>query len=208
MNVKIIKNLVLFIVLPLAVLFLFIWQLDNLEKFFKQYPHAFDGLTSALALVATTISIVIAYKSYKNSVEQEIRKEQKQSNLLKDAINRKTQKLRTRINTVNLEYTVNHEVEGLDLLYTMMKDKDTQSDILEFKDIIDKALSENPTGFTEKDTELISNRIMKLENLSVMVGIYMKNEGKESSTTPQGALGGNSLKKYIQQSIDAVTNEI
>lgn len=207
---KIFINLILCIGLPLAVLGLFIWQLDNLEKLFKKYPHAFDGLTSALALVATTISSVIAYKSYKNSVEQEIRKEQKQSNLLKDAINRKTQKLRIRINTVNLEYTVNHEVEGLDLdlLYTTMKDKDTQSDILEFKDIIDKALSEHPTGFTEKDTELISNRIMKLENLSVMVGIYMKNEGKESSTTPQGALGGNSLKEYIQQSIDAVTNEI
>lgn len=204
---KVVSNLFLYIVLPLLICVLFIWQVDNFESFFKQYPHAFDGLTSILALVATTISIVIAYKSYKNSVEQEIRKEQKQSNLLKDAINRKTQKLRTRINTVNLEYTVNHEVEGLDLLYTVMKDKDTQSDILEFKDIIDKELSENPTGFTEKDTELISNRIMKLENLSVMVGIYMENEGEGSSTTPQGALGRNSLKEYIQQSIDAVTNK-
>lgn len=202
------KNLFIYIGLPLVVLVLFIWQLDNLEKFFKHYPNAIDGATLVFVLITTTVSIVIAYKSYKSSVEQEIRKEQKQSNLLKNAINRKTQKLRTRINTVNLEYTVNYEVEGLDLLYTVMKDKDTQSDILKFKDIIDKVLSENPTGFTEKDTELISNRIMKLENLSVMVGIYMENEDKGSSTTPQGDLGGNSLKEYIQQSIDAVTNKI
>lgn len=202
------KNLFLYIGLPLVVLVLFIWQLDNFEKFFKHYPHAVDGATLIFLLVTTTISIVIAYKSYKNSIEQEIRKEQKQSNLLKSAINRKTQKLRTRINTVNLEYTVGHEVEGWDLLYTVMKDKDTQADILEFKDIIDEALSENPTGFTEEDTELISNRIMKLENLAVTVGIYMKNEGKESSTIPQDAFGGDTLKEYIQKSIDAVTHKI
>lgn len=202
------KNFISYIVLPILVLALFIWQLNNLEKFFKKYPHAVDGATLVFLLVTTTISIVIAYKSYKNSIEQEIRKEQKQSNLLKSAINRKTQKLRTRINTVNLEYTVGHEVEGLDLLYTVMKDKDTQADILEFKDIIDEALSENPTGFTEEDTELISNRIMKLENLAVTVGIYMKNEGKESSTIPQEAFGGDTLKEYIQKSIDTVTHKI
>lgn len=48
MNVKIIKYLVLYIGLPLAVLCLFIWQLDNLEKFFKKYPHAVDGVTKAM----------------------------------------------------------------------------------------------------------------------------------------------------------------
>lgn len=197
-----------FIVPPILVLALFIWQLDNLEKFFKQYPHAVDGATLVFVLVTTTISIVIAYKLYKNSIEQEIRKKQTQSNLLKSAINRKTQKLRTRINTVNLEYTVGHEVEGWNLLYLVMKERDTQKDILEFKNIIDEALSENPTGFTEEDTELISNRIMKLENLAVMVGIYMKNEGKESSTIPQEAFGGDTLKEYIQKSIDTVTHKI
>lgn len=201
------KKLGLYITLILVVLVLFtlfIWQLDNIENFFKQYPHTVDGATSIFLLVTTTISIVIAYKSYKNSIEQEKRKEQKQSNLLKIDINRKTQKLRTSINTVNLEYIVRHEVEGLDLLYTVMKEKDTQSDILDLKDIIDEALSENPTGFTEEDTELISDRIMILDNLSVIVGIYMKNESDESRTS----LNVNSLKKYIQQSIDTVTNEI
>lgn len=202
------KNFFSFIVPPILVSALFIWQLDNLEKFFKKYPHAVDGATLVFVLVTTTISIVIAYKSYKNSIEQEIRKKQTQSNLLKSAINRKTQKLRTRINTVNLEYTVGHEVEGWNLLYLVMKERDTQKDILEFKNIIDEALSENPTGFTEEDTELISNRIMKLENLAVMVGIYMKNEGKESSTIPQEAFGGDTLKEYIQKSIDTVTHKI
>lgn len=208
MNVKIIKNLVLFIVLPLAVLFLFIWKLDNLEKFFKQYPNAIDGATLVFLLITTTLSIIIAYKSYRNSIEQEIRKEQKQSKLLKITINRKTQKLRTRINTVNLEYTVKHEIDDFDLLYTVMKERDTKVDILEFKDILDKALSENPTSFTEEDMNLIINRSIKLENLAFMVGSYVISEGNESNTIPQEALGGITVKGYIQQNIDAVTEEI
>ena len=202
------KNLFSYIVLPLIVLGLFIWQLDNLESFFKQYPNAVDGATLIFILVTTTISIVIAYKSYKNSIEQERRKEKRQSNRLKNDINRKTQKLRTRINTVNLEYIVNHEVEGSDLLYTVMKDKNTQKDISKFKNIIDEALSENPTVFTEEDAELISNRIMQLENLLVMINIYMKKEDDESTTIPQEVLNGNSLKEYIQQNIDTVTKRI
>lgn len=161
---KTIKNLVWLTVLPLATLFLLIWEMDNLEKFFKQYPHAVDGVTSIFALVVTTISIVIAYKSYKNSIKQEIRKEEKQSNLLKLSINRKTQNLRTRINIVNTEYVTKHEAEDFDLLYMEMPRKDTHKDVLE------NTISENPTGFTEKDAILISNRIVKLENL-VFIGI-------------------------------------
>ncbi|MCD8898503.1 hypothetical protein [Mammaliicoccus sciuri] len=198
----------LYIVLPLVVVGLFIWQLDNLEKFFKQYPNAIDGATLVFLLITTTLSIVIAYKAYRNNIEQEIRKEQKQSKLLKISINRKTQKLRTRINTVNLEYTVKHEVEGIDLLYILMKEKNTQRDILEFKDILDKALSENPTDFTEEDVNLINDSSIKLENLAFMVVSYVKSEGGEINHTPQEVLGGLTVKKYIQRNIKAVTEKI
>lgn len=201
------KNFISYIVLPILVLALFIWQLDNLEKFFKKYPHAVDGATLIFVLVTTTISIVIAYKSYRNSIEQEIRKQQKHSNLLKFSINRKTQNLRTRINTVNIEHTVNHETEK-DLLYIEIERKDTQADILKYRDILDKALSENPTGFTEEDAELISNRIMKLENLAFMVSIYMHNDSDELNKTTQEVLGTKSLKRHIQERIDAVTHKI
>ena len=198
----------LYIVLPLVVVCLFIWQLDNLEKFFKQYPNAIDGATLVFLLVTTTLSIVIAYKAYRNNIEQEIKKEQKRSKLIKISINRKTQKLRTRINTVNLEYTVKHQVEGFDLLYTVMKEKDTQRDILEFKDILDKALSENPTDFTEEDVNLINDSSIKLENLAFMVGSYVKSEGAEINHIPQEVLGGLTVKKYIQRNIKAVTEKI
>ncbi|WP_192945742.1 hypothetical protein, partial [Staphylococcus cohnii] len=205
---KIFINLILCIGLPLAVLGLFIWQLDNLEKFFKKYPHAIDGATLIFVLVTTTISIVIAYKSYKSSIEQEKRKEQKQSNLLKVSINKETQKLRTRINTVNLEYAVKYETKDFDLLYTLMEEKDTSADILEFKNILDKATSENITGFTEEDANLIIHRSRKLENLAFMVNSYMINEGSGSNTTPQELIGGKTVKEYIQRNIDAVTKEL
>ena len=198
----------LYVIALLIVIGVFIWQLDNLEKFFKQYPHAIDGGTSAFVLFTTTLSIIIAYKSYRNNLEQEIRKEQKHSNLLKNLINRKTQKLRTRINTVNLEYTVKHKIEGFDLLYIVMKEKDTKKDISDFRDIIEDVLSENPTGFTEEDTKLISHRIRTLENLSFIVGGYMMSEGDVSNTEPQAVFGGNSTKEYIQKNIDAVTRAL
>jgi len=59
---------------------------------------------------------------------------------------------------VNTEYVTKHETEDFALLYTEMQRKYTHKDILE------NAISENPTGFTEKDAILISNRIAKLEN--------------------------------------------
>ena len=136
---------------------------------------------------------------FTNSIKQDIRKEEKQSNLLKLSINRKTHNLITRINTVNTEYVTKHETEDFDLLYMEMQRKDTHKDILE------NTISENPTGFTEKDAILISNRIVKLENLAFMVGIYRNNEDNKFNKITQEALGMNSLKGEIQQRIDAVT---
>lgn len=136
---------------------------------------------------------------FTNSIKQDIRKEEKQSNLLKLSINRKTHNLITRINTVNTEYVTKHETEDFDLLYMEMQKKDTHKDILE------NTISENPTGFTEKDAILISNRIVKLENLAFMVGIYRNNEDNKFNKITQESLGMNSLKGEIQQRIDAVT---
>lgn len=202
------KNLLIYIGLPLVVLSLFIWQLDNLETFFKQYPNAINGATLVFLLITTTLSIIIAYKSYRNSIEQEIRQQQKKSKLLKISINRKTQKLRMRIKLVNSEYAVRHEVEDFDLLYEIMKERNTKKDILEFKDILDKVVLENPTNFTEEDMNLIINRSMKLENLAFMVIGYMGSRGDELDNIPQELLGGRTVKEYIHHNIVAVTDKI
>lgn len=80
---------------------------------------------------------------------------------------------------MNTEYVTKHETEDFALLYTEMQRKYTHKDILE------NAISENPTGFTEKDAILISNRIAKLENWTFMVGIYMNNENDEFNKITQ-----------------------
>ncbi|WP_311063120.1 hypothetical protein [Staphylococcus epidermidis] len=72
MNMKTINKIVswfLYIGLPLVVVGLFIWQLDNLEKFFKKYPNAIDGATLVFVLITTTLSIIISYKSYKSNIK-------------------------------------------------------------------------------------------------------------------------------------------
>lgn len=61
----------LFIIVPLIVIGVFIWQLDNFEKFFKQYPNTIDGGTLLFVLVTTTLissdlSALILESDYKD----------------------------------------------------------------------------------------------------------------------------------------------
>ncbi|PTF24741.1 hypothetical protein BUY31_06895 [Staphylococcus cohnii] len=203
MNVKIIKDLVLYIGLPLVVLCLFIWQLDNLEKFFKKYPHAVDGGTLLFVLITTTISIIIAYKSYKTSTNQVEKAEKRQSELVKRLLNNKTQHLRTRINTVNLEYFGDYEIEGVDLLYMTMNEKDTQEDIKNFIEIIKQIHEDKLNQLTLEDEKLVYDRVFMLNSLLALVNIYMDRTTNKLVTDKQ--LKEFGIKNTIQKRIDEVT---
>ena len=200
---KIIKNLVLYIGLPLIVLCLFIWQLDNLERFFKKYPHAVDGGTLLFVLITTTISIIIAYKSYKTSTNQVEKAEKKQSELVKRLLNNKTQHLRTRINTVNLEYFTDSEFEDMDLLYITMNEKDTQEDIKNFIEIIEQIHEDKLNQLTLEDEKLIYDRVLMLNSLLAFVNIYMNRTTNKLITDKQ--LKEFGIKENIQKRIDEVT---
>lgn len=203
MNVKIIKDLVLYIGLPLVVLCLFIWQLDNLEKFFKKYPHAVDGGTLLFVLITTTISIIIAYKSYKTSTNQVEKAEKRQSELVKRLLNNKTQHLRTRINTVNLEYFGDYEIEGVDLLYMTMNEKDTQEDIKNFIEMIKQIHEDKLNQLTLEDEKLVYDRVFMLNSLLALVNIYMDRTTNKLVTDKQ--LKEFGIKNTIQKRIDEVT---
>ncbi|WP_133170355.1 hypothetical protein [Staphylococcus cohnii] len=200
---KIIKDLVLYIGLPLVVLCLFIWQLDNLEKFFKKYPHAVDGGTLLFVLITTTISIIIAYKSYKTSTNQVEKAEKRQSELVKRLLNNKTQHLRTRINTVNLEYFGDYEIEGVDLLYMTMNEKDTQEDIKNFIEIIKQIHEDKLNQLTLEDEKLVYDRVFMLNSLLALVNIYMDRTTNKLVTDKQ--LKEFGIKNTIQKRIDEVT---
>lgn len=200
---KIIKDLVLYIGLPLVVLCLFIWQLNNLEKFFKKYPHAVDGGTLLFVLITTTISIIIAYKSYKTSTNQVEKAEKKQSELVKRLLNNKTQHLRTRINTVNLEYISNYEFEDMDLLYTTMNEKNTQEDIKQFIEIVEQIHEDKLNQLTLEDEKLIYDRVRVLNNLMTFVNVYMDRTKDKLITDKQ--LKESAIKENIQINIDEVT---
>lgn len=203
MNVKIIKDLVLYIGLPLVVLCLFIWQLDNLEKLFIKYPHAVDGGTLLFVLITTTISIIIAYKSYKTSTNQVEKAEKRQSELVKRLLNNKTQHLRTRINTVNLEYFADYEIEGVDLLYMTINEKDTQEDIKNFIEIIKQIHEDKLNQLTLEDEKLVYDRVLMLNSLLALVNIYMDRTTNKLVTDKQ--LKEFGIKSNIQKRIDEVT---
>ena len=200
---KIIKDLVLYIGLPLVVLCLFIWQLNNLEKFFKKYPHAVDGGTLLFVLITTTISIIIAYKSYKTSTNQVEKAEKRQSELVKRLLNNKTQHLRTRINTVNLEYFGDYEIEGVDLLYMTMNEKDTQEDIKNFIEMIKQIHEDKLNQLTLEDEKLVYDRVFMLNSLLALVNIYMDRTTNKLVTDKQ--LKEFGIKNTIQKRIDEVT---
>lgn len=194
----------LYIIVPLIVIGAFIWQLDNLEKFFKQYPNAIDGGTLLFVLVTTTLSIMIAYKSYKTTTEQKEREENKQSELVKRLINNKTQHLRTSINTVNLEYFTGYEIEGMDLLYISMKEKNTREDIIEFIKIIEQIHDDKLSHLTLEDQKLVYDRVLMLNSLLAFVNMYIDKNPERIFTDEKLKEAG--VKKIIQESIDKVTH--
>lgn len=194
----------LYIIVPLIVIGAFIWQLDNLEKFFKQYPNAIDGGTLLFVLVTTTLSIMIAYKSYKTTTEQKEREENKQSELVKRLINNKTQNLRTRINTVNLEYFTGFEMDKMDLLYVSMREKNTRKDIIEFIKIIEQIHDDKLNHLTLEDQKLIYDRVLMLNSLLAFVNMYIDENPDKIFTDEKLKEAG--IKKIIQESIDKVTH--
>ncbi|KZG46985.1 hypothetical protein [Staphylococcus epidermidis] len=170
MNMKTINKIVswfLYIGLPLVVVGLFIWQLDNLEKFFKKYPNAIDGATLVFVLITTTLSIIISYKSYKSNIklfkdnknEQSYKIQQLLKTETKDSIQKligfKSNYKRTQINIFD-------EIKKLDL-ENELKNMGTK-----IKDIREK----NIESLIPRDFEKIQDDLELISAIEIQVAYY------------------------------------
>ena len=191
------------IIIAILLMFVFVWQLNNLEMFFKHYPNAINGSISIFTLFTTIISIIVAYKSYKTTLKQRDREEKKQSELVKRLLNHKTQHLRTRINTVNIEYITQSEEEDYDLLYITMEEKDTRKDITEFIKIVEQIHDDKLNHLTLEDQKLVNDRILMLNSLLTFVNLYIDIKSNKVITNKQ--LKKFDIKTNIQERIDKVT---
>lgn len=171
--------------------------------FFKHYPNAINGSISIFTLFTTIISIIVAYKSYKTTLKQRDREEKKQSELVKRLLNHKTQHLRTRINTVNIEYITQSEEEDYDLLYITMEEKDTRKDITEFIKIVEQIHDDKLNHLTLEDQKLVNDRILMLNSLLTFVNLYIDIKSNKVITNKQ--LKKFDIKTNIQERIDKVT---
>ncbi|MFF0676942.1 hypothetical protein ACFYSI_13570 [Staphylococcus xylosus] len=193
------KNLFIYIGLPLVVLVLFIWQLDNLEKFFKHYPNAIDGATLVFVLITTTLSIVIAYKSYSSNIKLIKDDKIKQSYKVKRLVYVSIKELIYDLNEFLKTYE-NYEHESKSEVITMYIEK------FNIEDKLSKAIEKTnkireekiDTLILEDDKELEDN-IRQMELIKIAISLYysvvdIKDFNKES--TEKTLM--NVIKKFIE----------
>lgn len=193
------KNLFIYIGLPLVVLVLFIWQLDNLEKFFKHYPNAIDGATLVFVLITTTLSIVIAYKSYSSNIKLIKDDKIKQSYKVKRLVYVSIRELIYDLNEFLKTYE-NYEHESKSEVITMYIEK------FNIEDKLSKAIEKTnkireekiDTLILEDDKELEDN-IRQMELIKIAISLYysvvdIKDFNKES--TEKTLM--NVIKKFIE----------
>lgn len=162
----------LFIIVPLIVIVIFIWQLDNLEKFFKKYPNAIDGGTLLFVLVTTTLSIMIAYKSYSSNIKLFKENKEEQSYKIQQLINTETKDFMEKLLGFYIAYENKKGQLEDDFITDNIKNLDLENEFERMATSIKDIRKSNIESLIPQDLEKIENDLELINALKINVSHY------------------------------------
>lgn len=162
----------LFIIVPLIVIGVFIWQLDNLEKFFKKYPNAIDGGTLLFVLVTTTLSIMIAYKSYSSNIKLFKENKEEQSYKIQQLIQTETKDFIQKLLGFYIAYENKKGQLEDDFITDNIKSLDLENEFERMATSIKDIRKSNIESLIPQDLEKIENDLELINALKINVAHY------------------------------------
>lgn len=162
----------LFIIVPLIVIGVFIWQLDNLEKFFKKYPNAIDGGTLLFVLVTTTLSIMIAYKSYNSNIKLFKENKEEQSYKIQQLIQTETKDFMQKLLGFYITYENKKGQQEDDFITDNIKRLDLENEFERIATSIKDVRKSNIESLMPQDFEKIENDLELINALKINVAHY------------------------------------
>lgn len=202
----------LFIIVPLIVIGVFIWQLDNLEKFFKQYPNAIDGGTLLFVLVTTTLSIMIAYKSYSSNIKLFKENKEEQSYKIQQLIQTETKDFMQKLLGFYIAYENEKPQLEDELITNNIKSLDLENEFGRIATSIKDIRKSNIESLMPQDLEKIENDLELINELKINVAYYttlMKlidgNKIRINHFSKQGKQQLQEQKEKLMQGINKLT---
>lgn len=162
----------LFIIVPLIVIGVFIWQLDNLEKSFKKYPNAIDGGTLLFVLVTTTLSIMIAYKSYSSNIKLFKENKEEQSYKIQQLIQTETKDFIQKLLGFYIAYENKKGQLEDDFITDNIKSLDLENEFERMATSIKDIRKSNIESLIPQDLEKIENDLELINALKIHVSYY------------------------------------
>lgn len=162
----------LFIIVPLIVISVFIWQLDNLEKLFKKYPNAIDGGTLLFVLVTTTLSIMIAYKSYSSNIKLFKENKEEQSYKIQQLIQTETKDFIQKLLGFYIAYENKKGQLEDDFITDNIKSLDLENEFERMATSIKDIRKSNIESLIPQDLEKIENDLELINALKIHVSYY------------------------------------
>ncbi|OLF26444.1 hypothetical protein BSZ10_12015 [Staphylococcus aureus] len=178
---KMLRISIFIVVVSIFIVFKYSYQI---ERILEEYPNILKAFVALFTLLTTVISLVIAYKSYDNSVKQQEKDKEEKNKQFEENSDRIINSLKSdlakytrKINVFRLGYT-NSDVEFSELA----KELSIKSNLEEIEKLTSQVRSSKSTELTKMDEVNIVNLHTASDSALFLFDIY-ENTSRENDET-------------------------
>ncbi|HEI3025202.1 MULTISPECIES: hypothetical protein [Staphylococcus] len=178
---KMLRISIFIIVVSIFIVFKYSYQIEGI---LEEYPNILKAFVALFTLLTTVISLVIAYKSYDNSVKQQEKDKEEKNKQFEENSDRIINSLKSdlakytrKINVFRLGYT-NSDVEFSELA----KELSIKSNLEEIEKLTSQVRSSKSTELTKMDEVNIVNLHTASDSALFLFDIY-ENTSRENDET-------------------------